>query len=173
MPISDNTPPDLQSKTQRKNDMHALQELGKKLVALSSAQLAKVPLPDALAKAIEFAHTLKSNESKRRHMQYIGKLMRQVDVDAVMFAYKNIQAQNHHQTESFHSIEKWRDDLIKDGDKALPAFLNNYPDADRQQLRQRIRKAQLDDKQEKNTGGRTGLFRYLREIVEKDVPDKR
>lgn len=166
MPQSDNSAPDPQSKTQRKNDMLALQKLGEQLVALPEGQLARVPLPEDLLNAIQFAHTLKSRESIRRHMQLIGKKMRSVDCDAIRSAVKQIQFTNELRTQEFHLIEEWREKLIVGGDEASQQFLVQYPQADRQQLRLWIRKAVQDRKNQKNTGGETGLFRYLRTILD-------
>ena len=67
------------SKTQRKRDAHALQALGVQLVALSDAQLARLDLPEALHEAVVAAQRMRSHGARTRQMQYIGKLMRQLD----------------------------------------------------------------------------------------------
>ncbi len=71
--------PEPPSKTQRKHRMHALQELGAELVLLDPSRLEKLDLPEALADAIALARRLTRHEAKRRQMQYIGRLMRDVD----------------------------------------------------------------------------------------------
>lgn len=71
--------PESPSKTQRKHRMHALQELGAELVLLDPSRLEKLDLPEALADAIALARRLTRHEAKRRQMQYIGRLMRDVD----------------------------------------------------------------------------------------------
>lgn len=67
------------SKSQRKRDAHALQALGAQLVALPRAHLARMELPDALREAVLTAQGMQSHGARTRHMQYIGKLMRQLD----------------------------------------------------------------------------------------------
>jgi ribosome-associated protein len=67
------------SKSQRKREAHALQALGAQLVALPPAQLARMELPDALREAVLTAQGLRPHGARRRHMQYIGKLMRQLE----------------------------------------------------------------------------------------------
>src|SRR4029434_5251911 len=67
------------SKTQRKRDAHALQALGVQLVALSTAQLAQLDLPEPLHEAVLAAQQMRSHGARSRQMQYIGKLMRQLD----------------------------------------------------------------------------------------------
>jgi ribosome-associated protein len=91
MPESEKQLPDLHSKTRRKKDMLELQDLGKVLVDLSASELARIPLPPELLELIQEAHTLKTHEAKRRHLQLIGKKMRDVDVEAIRKALKNVR----------------------------------------------------------------------------------
>ncbi len=79
MPESEKQKPDPLSKSQRKRDMQALQNICAELLALSKSQLARVPLPDNILEAIVFARTLKMHGARKRHLQYIAKLMREVD----------------------------------------------------------------------------------------------
>jgi ribosomal 50S subunit-associated protein YjgA (DUF615 family) len=67
------------SKSQRKRDAQALQALGAQLVALSPGHLAQLELPDALREAVVAAQGMRSHGARTRQMQYIGKLMRQLD----------------------------------------------------------------------------------------------
>jgi ribosome-associated protein len=90
MPESEKNLPDPLSKTQRKNAMLELQKLGETLISLSKSQLAKIPLEDELLQAILFVHTLKTHESKRRQLQYIGKIMRNIDPEPIKAALKKI-----------------------------------------------------------------------------------
>lgn len=70
---------EVKSKSQKKREMHALQALGARLVELSPATLARMELPEALAEAVWACKTLKSHGARRRQLQYIGALMRDVD----------------------------------------------------------------------------------------------
>ena len=67
------------SKTQRKRDAHALQTLGIQLVALSAAQLARLDLPETLHEAVLAAQRMRSHGARTRQLQYIGKVMRQLE----------------------------------------------------------------------------------------------
>src|SRR5262245_5068998 len=71
------------SKTQRKRDAHALQVLGVQLVALSTAQLARLDLPESLHEAVVAAQQMRAHGARTRQMQYIGKLMRQLEPTAL------------------------------------------------------------------------------------------
>jgi ribosome-associated protein len=79
------------SKSQVKRDMKALQKVGERLVELSPNQLEKIALPDELREAIQFATTLKKREAWRRHIKYIGALMRDVDTDPIIAELEDIE----------------------------------------------------------------------------------
>jgi ribosome-associated protein len=74
------------SKTRLKRQMHELQRLGEQLVALPSSQLARIELPEALREQIELARRITAREALRRQLQYVGRLMRDVDADAIRAA---------------------------------------------------------------------------------------
>lgn len=164
MPQSEPLPTDENSKSQRKRDMLALQKLGESLIELTDTQLAKIELPERLVTAIKQARSL-SSEAKRRQLQLIGKLMRDIDPEPIKLEMQKIKAARQSDTAKFKQTEQWRTKLISLGDSALTAFLNSHPDVNGQQLRQLIRKAQHDVKSNKNTGGEKALFKYLREIL--------
>ena len=70
---------EIPSKTKQKQAMQELQALGAALVALSDGQLASVALPEGLAVAVAEARRITSREGRRRQLQYIGRLMRELD----------------------------------------------------------------------------------------------
>jgi ribosome-associated protein len=164
MPASDKKLPDPFSKSQVKRDLQALLDIGKELTALSESQLAKIPLPDNILEAVQFSHSLKSNGAKKRHLQYLGKIIREVDPEPIKAALQKIKFALKENTRQFHKLEQWRDDLIVTGDAALQKLLELYPDADRQHLRQLIRNAKNDRDKNKNSGAETELFKYLRTL---------
>jgi ribosomal 50S subunit-associated protein YjgA (DUF615 family) len=71
------------SKSQQKRDALALQALGAQLVALSPRHLARLDLPDALREAVLAAQGMRSHGARLRQMQYIGRLMRQLDPESL------------------------------------------------------------------------------------------
>src|ERR1700740_84915 len=88
-PIAATTRP---SKTRRKQAMHALQELGERLLALPLERWQQLALPEALGDALALARTITAREARRRQLQYIGRLMRQVDAEAIERALASRQA---------------------------------------------------------------------------------
>jgi ribosome-associated protein len=122
--------------------------------------LAKIPLEPILADAITEARELKSHEAIRRQLQYIGKLMRNVDPEPIQAAIDLIESKSQQSKAQFHLIERWRDKLIAEDDNTLQAFLETFPDSSRQHLRQLVRNAK------KHETADTELFRYVRKVIE-------
>jgi ribosome-associated protein len=153
------------SKSQLKREADALQEIGEQLLAMTPHELESVPLPDALYSAIEAARQMKKGALKRQR-QYIGKVMRDVDPEPIIAALEARRTEALEQTRNFHRLEAWRDRLLEDGDSALNEFLEDFPGADRQQLRQLMRQAKKESEQGKPPKSARNLFRYLRELSE-------
>ncbi|KKM16083.1 hypothetical protein LCGC14_1689430, partial [marine sediment metagenome] len=155
------------SKSQLKRDMHALQNIGKRMTELSNEQLDTLTISDTLRNAIEESRRIRQNEAKRRHLQYIGKIIRQEDdPEAVQRAIDAFDSGSEEHTRRHHLAERWRDRMISDGDSVTGEFFNYCPDADIQHLRNLVRNARRDVEKQKNTGQIRKLFRYLRERID-------
>lgn len=153
------------SKSQRKRESDALQEIGEALVALSAKDLARIPMPESLASAVETARGIRKHGAMKRQRQYIGKIMRSIDVEPVIAAYEAVLDRDRLANAHFHQLELWRDRLLEEGDPAVEALIEVYPDLDRQHLRQLLRGAQREQAQGKPPGSARNLFRYLRELA--------
>jgi ribosome-associated protein len=151
---------DRPSKTQRKKEMHALQALGQQLVDLSRDQVAQVDLPEELREAIAFAHKVTSHEGRRRHMQYIGKLMRHVDADEIRAAIGRATGESRAAIALMHLAERWRDRLLADDD-ALTDFMAERPGVDVQWLRATIRAARREHAAGQPPKHARELYRWL------------
>ncbi|CAJ93785.1 ribosome biogenesis factor YjgA [Cupriavidus necator] len=149
------------SKSQRKREMTALQDLGAELEALAKDRLARVPMPEALADAIHQARRINSHEGKRRQMQFVGKIMRGLDdeeVEVIRQALEGFKGTSKAETARMHLIERWRELLLAD-DAALTRFLAEHPGIDVQALRNTIRNARKEKEQGKPP-------RYFRELFQ-------
>ncbi len=131
------------SKTQLKQQSHALQALGQELAALSDDALAAIEMPEALRDALDEYRRTKSHEGKRRQMQYVGKLMRSADEDALREAVAAATLGSAQNALALHEAERWRAELIA-GDDAMTRWLAAHPDTDGQQLRSLVRQARKD-----------------------------
>lgn len=157
------------SKSQVKREMDALQEVGKKLLSLSKNQLKKIEMSDTLKNAIEESGRIKQNEAKRRHLQYIGRVMRTEDHETIAQRVALLDTTSAAYNKLFHQLEIKRDALIGENSKeVLSQYLDDNPNLEEiQLLRQLIRLSQKEASQESNTSNRKKLFRLLREVEEK------
>jgi ribosome-associated protein len=142
-----------------------LQEIGVALTRLSPEKLAAIPMSEKLHDAILEASNIKKHGAIRRHMQFIGKLMRSDDSEAIVAAYTNLQQNDRNSARKVKQVEEWRDALIHGGKEKLDSFLEHYPNSDRQQLNQLIRNCQKEISQQKSQGSAKKLFRFVRDLV--------
>ncbi len=153
------------SKTKIKQQMHELQELGGQLVELGKDQLAKLDITDSLREAIKEMHRINKFGAQRRQMQYIGKLMRDIDPEPIraQLAIWNGTSQAH--TVYMHQLERWRERLLDD-DRALTELRADHPELDMQRLRSLIRSAQ----KERETGKPPKCFREIFQVLREIFP---
>ncbi len=154
------------SKSQLKRDSQALQNMGGLLVDMTEGKLQKFDLPDNLREAIYEARRLKSREAKRRHLQYIGKIMRTIDTDIIQHTLDKMDHQSQTYRQHFSQLEGWRDRLITGGMPVIEEFIQQHPEADRQQLRNLQRQANRELEKKKPPAAARKLFAYLRELSE-------
>ena len=151
------------SKTQRKRAMQALQDLGEELVALSPDKLAGLELPTRLLDAVLEAKRISRFGALRRQMQYVGRLMRDADPDAIRSQLDVWKGTSVAETARLHSLERWRARLISD-ELALGELLEQFPHADAQRLRALIRNVKREAEAKKPPRSFRELFHELREI---------
>ena len=164
--LPENEEPEEKSRTQIKNEMKALQDLGAELVVLNDEQLGKLPLNDKLLAAVAESRNIKQHIARKRHLKYVGKLLRDMDEEAIRQGLEILQSKDKQANARFHKLERFRDRMIEEGDSALGEFLDDYPHADRQQLRQLIRNAKKEQAANKPPKSSRALFKALRAIVE-------
>jgi ribosome-associated protein len=154
---------ELKSKTKRKKEAEALQELGEELVRLTPAQIRDIPLPSEISEAVAFAKTLKRG-ALRRQLQYIGTLMRQYDTAPIQEALQNIQDGDYKKAAVFQELEEWRTELMEGNEALMEDILRRHPTSDRQQLTQLVRNAVKERENNKPPRAFRDLFRYLKKI---------
>jgi ribosome-associated protein len=128
---------ELVSKTQLKRESHEIQKLGKRLAALPAEQLARIPLDEPVRDAIALAHKIQNKRSAlKRHHQFIGKLLRARDTEAIFTALEQLELSSQNQIQRHHRAEYWRDEIIDRGSDAIEQYLAGQTNVDRQKLRQ-------------------------------------
>ncbi|MBM3346042.1 MAG: DUF615 domain-containing protein [Betaproteobacteria bacterium] len=156
---------DIISKTRRKQDMHELQALGERLTELNDTQLAGLDLPEDLLDAVVDSRRINRHEARRRHMQYIGRLMRTVDPAPIRERLAEWEGQSREATAALHHVERWRDRLL-DNDAALTNFISEHAHADSRHLRALIRSVREDRIAGRPARQFRELFRELRRVMD-------
>jgi len=156
------------SKSQRKRDMHALQDLGERLVEMPVSRFEKLELPEEFVDAVALARKITAHEGRRRQMQYIGKLMRRVDVDMIRAALDMDDAQHRRETAVMHAAERWREALVETPDR-LAEFHERHPAAVRRGLHAMIRAARAETAKQQHGRHYRDLYRELRDILLADI----
>lgn len=150
------------SKTRRKQEMHDLQALGKALVELSAPHLEGMTLPEHLKAAVLEARRIRSHEARRRQLQYIGRLMRELDAAPIREQLDALSGNSAQAAAAHRRMEAWRERLLAD-DAALTEFAAEHPGADMQSLRALIRNSRKEQKEGKPPRAYRDLFRMIKE----------
>jgi ribosome-associated protein len=160
------------SKTRRKKEMHDLQALGERLTELNRTQLESLSLPESLRDAVLDAHAITRHEARRRHMQFIGKLMRNIDPEPIRERIAEWDGQSSSATAEQHRLERWRERLIEE-EGALAEYIEYCrsqgaarESIDIQHLRSLIRHVREDRERGKPVRHYRELFRELKRISE-------
>jgi ribosome-associated protein len=155
------------SKSELKRDAQQYQQLAIDLAAMSNKQREKLPLSDDLVEAMVVADKIRAkSEAYRRHINYISKTLRSTDnVEDIEAAIELMLNKNNQADVLLNKIETIRAELIANGDNQINALLEQYPELERQKLRQLVRQAAKEAKAEKPAKGYKELFQYLKDII--------
>jgi ribosome-associated protein len=154
------------SKSELKRRMHDLQDLGAAVAELPAGRLEALRIEDRLRDAIVELGRTRSHEGRRRQLQYIGKLMKFEDAEALREAVAAYRLGSARDTLALHQAEAWRDLLIAEDD-AFERWLAAHPDTDTQQMRSLVRSAR---KETAEPGARRGrAYRELFQMVKRHM----
>ena len=151
------------SKSRLKREKKALRDLGRQIAELPPGHFVRMPLSEAMKDAMALYNRLKSGEAKRRQLQYIGKHMPEENLEEIRAVFDQIDNESKLFRQHFHKLEQLRDLLIEQGDAALDTVLGEFPHLNRQEIRQLIRQAEKERREEKPPAASRKLFRYLRD----------
>ncbi|HVY83070.1 MAG TPA: ribosome biogenesis factor YjgA [Steroidobacteraceae bacterium] len=156
------------SKSERKRNAHDAQKLGEALIELTSLDLDALGLPEPLVDAIREARRIKSRGGLVRQRQYVGKLMRSVDLEPIRAALAARSEHAARETQRFTRVEHWRDRLIAEGAPALDELMQWRPGMDRAEWLRRVAAAQAE-RARLGSGGAASreLFRALRALLDR------
>jgi ribosome-associated protein len=158
------------SKTQRKRESHDLQRLGEALARLPDDRLTPLALPEGLHEALAEYRRTRSHEGRRRQLQYVGKLMRDVDPEPLREAVAGSRLAPARETLRLHEAERWRDALLAD-EAALTDWLQAQPGSDAQRLRSLLRAARREaalPAERRNPRPHRELYRFIHDALGAD-----
>jgi ribosome-associated protein len=153
------------SKTQLKAEADAQQALGVRLTELPKDKLLKLNLPEAVLTAVLETKKITANGAIRRHRQYLGRLMREIDNAPILEQLARWDGKHTAENAYFHGLERWRDRMIADTN-VLSEFIALYPQTEIQQLRTLVRNAQKELVANKPPKSSREIFKLLREITQ-------
>ncbi len=156
------------SKTQIKKEAEDLQELGMELLKLPIQRLKHMALPDDLLNALIDSRSITSNVAGKRHRQFIGALMRDVDPEPIRQALLQSHADLPLEPETGKETRVWVDRLLSGDPAGLEEFIRMCPGLEHQRLRQLLRNI----KKETPTGKPSKSFKALEQIVTKSLQTK-
>ncbi|NQZ05528.1 MAG: DUF615 domain-containing protein [Algicola sp.] len=156
------------SKTELKHDAKVLRKLGEAIIKLSVAQRAKLPLNEEMEYALEVADKIRNTrEGYRRQLQFIGRLLRNCDADAIKLAMDGLTNTNKQAEKALQHLEKIRTELLEQGDKRVNELVAEYDGFERQKLRQLVKKT-LKQQQlhpEQVSPSFRELFQYIKDVI--------
>jgi len=156
------------SRKQKRRDALDVLALGEKLVSLTPAQLARVPVPEDLLPHIAECKRITAHIAHKRQLAYLAKHMRREEestLDAIRDALDANSETSRREVAMLHRVEDWRERLLSNGDTALAALLDEYPQADRQQLRTLVRNAQAEKARNKPPRAFREIYQVLRGLM--------
>ena len=149
------------SKTELKKDSKKIQEFGRRISELTINNIEAFKFPSNIYEATIGLKNIKSNSAKKRQVQYLGKLLREMDLTDAFLIMKQLKVSSQKEIQRNHIIEDWRDKLLSNND-SITQFVDEYPKIDRQSLRQTISNAQKDNKSPKYS---RQLFKLIKDII--------
>ena len=158
---------DRPSRSQKKRESTALQNMGEELAVLAPSVLEKMPLTPNIREALLEWQRLSSHEGRRRQMQYVGRLMREEgDALAVREALDALKLGQGLQSAAFKRCEKLRDDLMAAAPAETEALLSPYGEEDAAELRDLIARARNEKEHGRPPHAFRALFRKLKTLSE-------
>ncbi|MFO7597836.1 MAG: ribosome biogenesis factor YjgA [Desulfocurvibacter africanus] len=157
---------ELKSRSQKKREMNALQDLGERLVDLPQAKLESLGLDSVIVQAAVMARKLRGakNDSYRRQLQYIGRLMREIDTAPLQEHFATTDADQEGDIQIFKRLERWRDALLEGDESVLDEIRQAFPQADIPGLRETANKAISEKELNRPAKSARQIFRYLRSL---------
>lgn len=156
------------SKSARKREHEALQDLARRAIEAPPGRLDRLVLEGGLAQAIRDGRRLPASSARARHIRYLAKLFAAdpAGAAALATALSEDRAAHAQEVARLHRVEQWRDRLLAEGDAALAELLARHPSVDAGAVRDLLRQARRDEGSARHAATARRLFRLLRAALE-------
>lgn len=163
-----------ESRTDIKKAAQAVTDLGEKICELPVSTIKTFDLPQDVLDAVLLLKKLDKGPAIKRQKAYIGKILRKNEplIVQIKERFQVIENESLKEKARFHRLENWRDRLVSEGDAALEAFLEKYPHADRNQLRQWMRSANTEATQNKPPKSSRAIFQYIKSLDNANIEEE-
>lgn len=152
------------NKTAIKKQMEALQGLAEKMLALPHDEFARLAIPDSVRQELVIASKMPNREARRRQIRHIAKRLSEMDLAEIEAQFDEIELRSRSFRVHQQQASDWLERIVADGGE-IESFLNEFPAADRQQLRQLQRQALKDSAANKKGTSKEKLFHLLRQAI--------
>lgn len=152
------------NKSQQKRELAERANLIEGAAGLSDTELERLGLDADSIAEIDKLRALKPSGARKRQLKFCVKRLANADLQPLAEYLRDRSSQQVAANRQFHHLERWRDRLIEEGDDLLGEAMQEWPDLDRQRLRQLIREARRERDADKAPAAARRLFRYLREL---------
>ncbi|OAI02800.1 ribosome biogenesis factor YjgA [Methylomonas methanica] len=154
------------NKTRIKKEIAEVFAMAEEICALSPAHIAEFELPESIEQAMRDAGKMGHNSARKRLLKYITAQLRKLDTAAIHEKLARMKNRSAHAVREHHQAERWRDLLLAaNGNQQLTLFIQEFPAADSQHLRQLQRNAQKEAKEAKPPKSARLLYKYLKELI--------
>jgi ribosome-associated protein len=150
------------SRSQRKRDSAALQDLAEELTRLAPGRWQALPLTPDLLEALHLWRRIGDREGRRRQLQYLGRLMREADGAAIASGLAALREGKTRESALMRHTERLREELIRADRDERERLLARWPEA-REELSALLDAVRQDNGPPAREAGRN-LFRRLRAL---------
>ncbi|MBK8285283.1 MAG: DUF615 domain-containing protein [Ahniella sp.] len=162
------------SRSQQRREALDVLALAGSLMDLTEGELSRVPLSESLRTQVDFARSITAHIARKREMQFLAKHLRKAEdeLPAIRAAVEATKQSGRQEAAVLHRLEQWRDRLVRGDDDDQNAALQEFPQVERQTLRQLVRQAKLEAERGQPPAAARKLFRLLREAAEADASSR-
>jgi len=150
---------EFESRTQKKHYAHSMVDLAHKLAEMKHSIMIELPITESIVDAVEASKKIKSHIARKRHFQFIGKLLLKTDHQAVIDAMQAQEKQHEAGLIRQPFITLWTEKILEDSG-TIAQLYDSHDHSDIQTLRQLARAASKENANSKKN--RRKLFEYVR-----------